>query len=221
MIRVLAFLVRRPDLSRDAFRAHYEGVHVPTALPLLAGVSRYVRHHVREELHGRPGFDCMTALEYRDLAAMDRLRARLEGPEGEAVRSDELRFMDKPRNAFFPVEAVRGSGAARAAPAPAELLVCVSRPAGAAPEAFRARFAEECLPALRAALGRPAACRPQWASAGPTRGEGYDAVVELGAAGADAIPAWAAELEGSGARVVAVRVSAHATALPPSSDGGA
>jgi len=219
VIRVLAFLVRRPDLSRDAFRAHYEEVHVPTALPLLEGVRRYVRHHVREELHGRPGFDCMTALEYPDLAAMQRLQARLAGPEGEAVRSDELRFMDKPRNAFFPVEPACGSEVEDSAPAPAETLVCVSRPAGVAPEAFRARFAEESLPALRAALALPSACRPLWASAGPTRGAGYDAVVELGAAGADAIAAWAAELEGSRARVVAVRVSAHATAMPPSGGG--
>jgi len=90
VIRVLSFLVRRPDLSRDAFRAHYEEIHVPTALPLLEGVTHYVRHHVREEIHASPGFECMTVLEYRDEAAIRALRARLAGPEGEAVLSDEL-----------------------------------------------------------------------------------------------------------------------------------
>ena len=218
MIRVLAFLVRRPGLSREAFREYYEGTHVPTALPLLAGVTHYVRHHLREELHGRPGFDCMTAVEYPAAAAMDALLARLDGPEGEPVRRDELRFMDKPANAYVAVETEPGFEGGR--PAPAEILVCVSRPAAAAQDAFRAQFARDALPALRAAL-RPSWCRAQWARAGPARGASFDAVVQLGAAGAGGISAWARDVEAAGARVVAARITAHATAVPsPPGAGG-
>ena len=218
MIRVLAFLVRRPGLSREAFREYYEGTHVPTALPLLGGVTHYVRHHLREELHGRPGFDCMTAVEYPAVAAMDALLARLDGPEGEPVRSDELRFMDKPANAYVAVETERGFEEER--PAPAEILVCVGRPVAAAPEAFRAQLARDALPALRAAL-RPSWCRAQWACAGPARGASFDAVIQLGAAGAAGIGAWARDVESAGACVVAVRVTSHATAVPaPPGAGG-
>ena len=82
MIRVLAFMVRRPDLTRDQFRDHYERTHVPTALPILAGTTHYVRHHIREELFGRPNFDCMSAFEYRDAAAMHAVFAKSEGAGG-------------------------------------------------------------------------------------------------------------------------------------------
>ena len=101
MIRVLAFMVRRKDLTRDAFRDHYERTHVPTALPILTGTAHYVRHHIREELFGTPAFDCMTAFEYPDAPTMLGVFAKSEGPEGAAVRADEQRFMDKPANFFF------------------------------------------------------------------------------------------------------------------------
>jgi hypothetical protein len=217
VIRVLAFLVRRPDLTRDAFRAYYEATHVPTALPLLAGVTHYVRHHLREELHGRPDFDCMTAVEYPDAAAMEALLVRLEGPEGEVVRSDELRFMDKPANTFGAVETEPGCATGPGAREAAEVLVCVNRPAAASPEAFRSRFAEAWLPALRDAVA-PSWWRAQWLGAGPARGAArFDAVIQLGGARGAAIGAWSRELEATGARVVVATVTAHATPLPHTS----
>ena len=97
MIRVLAFIRRLPGVSRDAFRTHYEEIHVPIALPLLTGTSGYVRHHVREELYGRADFDCMTRFEYPDPATVRAVFERTEGPQAEAIRHDERGFMDKPR----------------------------------------------------------------------------------------------------------------------------
>ena len=41
MIRVLALIVRRADITRDAFREHYETVHAPLATPELGGIPHH------------------------------------------------------------------------------------------------------------------------------------------------------------------------------------
>lgn len=121
MIRVLALLVRRPDLSREAFRDHYERTHAPLALPLLGdGVRHYLRNHVVPGLDAeRCPFDVLSEFGYADGPAMKGVFARLTAPdaEAEAVRADELRFLDKPRNTFFRIERV-GAAADGAADAP-------------------------------------------------------------------------------------------------------
>jgi hypothetical protein len=212
VIRVLAFIKRRPDVSRDAFRAHYEGVHVPTALPLLAGTAAYVRHHLREELHGVPEFDCMTAFDYPDPALLGAVLARVEGPGGAAVRADELSFMDTAANFFFAVE--EDSAWPGAAPAAAaELVVCVRRPASESESGFRERFAQEGVPALLGSVEGAHWSRPQWPRAGGGQPARFDAVVQLGATGPGELADWARAWEARGARVVAARVSAHATEM--------
>jgi hypothetical protein len=214
VIRVLAFIRRLPGVSRDAFRAHYEEIHVPTALPTLGGITAYVRHHVREEIHGAPGFDCMTQFDYRDGAAVRDAFARIEGPQGDAIRRDELSFMDKPANVFFAVEEGPGWEVEPAGAEPARLLICVRKPATEDTARFRARFLEKFLPALRAAVEDARWCRPKWALPGVAQGSGFDAVIEIGAAGAGALAEWARALETEGALVIAVRVSVHATPMP-------
>lgn len=105
MIQTVALIKRLPQLDREAFRAHYERSHVPLALPLLEGLARYVRYHVEADLFGDPSFDVISAFWYRDQEAVDRIFELLEGDHGAAIRADELRFMDKPANRFFPVSA--------------------------------------------------------------------------------------------------------------------
>ena len=214
MIRVLAFIRRLPGVSRDAFRSHYEEIHVATALPSLGGIVGYVRHHVREEIFGAPGFDCMTRFDYRDGDAVRDALARIEGPQGDAIRRDELTFMDKPAIVFFPVEEGPACRAAEADAERARLLVCVRRVQSEEPARFRARFVEQGLPALRSAVLGACWCRTQWALPGAAPAAGFDAVTEIGAAGAGALAPWARALEAEGARVIAVRVSVHETRMP-------
>ena len=103
-MKTLALIVRRPDHSREAFRKHYEEIHSPLAMrTIMEGTTRYVKHHLRDELYGAPDFDVVSAFEYRDGEAAAALFARSEGPEGARIRADELSFMDKPRNSFFVV----------------------------------------------------------------------------------------------------------------------
>jgi hypothetical protein len=211
MIRVLAFMVRRPDLTRDQFRDHYERTHVPTALPILAGTTHYVRHHIRDELFGKPNFDCMTAFEYRDAAAMRAVFAKSEGAGGERVRADELRFMDKPANFFFGVDEADGWGDAPPSEGLMTLLVCVRRAAAASPADARARFASVQLPALRAAIGGAPWGRVAYARAGSPREKSFDAVVLCSASGAGDLLVWCRAAAGEGADVLALRVTSHAT----------
>ena len=212
-MRVLAFIVRRPDLTRDVFREHYEQIHVPTALPFLGEIASYVRHHVREELHGAAPFDCMTAFDYRDEAAVQAVLKRIQSPEADGLRRDELTFMDVPKNHFFPV---RDASPWRGSPAPeaaASLLACVRRPAEEKFPAFCERFVAEALPALETAVARPSWLRLQFARGGSGPGAAFDAVAQVGAQAPGGLAGWARALEASGAAVIAARVSAHSTPM--------
>ena len=121
MIRTLAPIARRPDLSREAFRRHYEQVHVPLALPLLAGIAHYVRNHVIASLSGpEPGFDVLSEFGYGDPVALERVVSDLASERGDPIRRDEARFMDRDRNSFFLI-APRNLTTARREP-PAEAI---------------------------------------------------------------------------------------------------
>ena len=110
-MRTLALIARHPDLDRESFRGHYEQTHVPLALPLLEGLTRYVRNHVVSSLFGKsPTFDVLTEFSYRDPDAFQSVLARLSGPQGEVIAEDENRFMDKPKNVFFGVDKRAGEG---------------------------------------------------------------------------------------------------------------
>jgi uncharacterized protein (TIGR02118 family) len=215
-VKTLALIVRKPGLSRDAFREHYEQRHAPLALPLMSGLVRYVRHHVREELHGAAGFDVMTAFAYRDRTALDGVIARLASPAGDAVLRDELTFMDKPRNRFFAVREAAESGA-RDRAAERDCIALVKRAPGQAASAFAAVFAARALPALLGTL--PGSHWSLHHEALASFGEPpYDAVVQLHA-GADSdasLAAWCVTREREGERIALVRVSEHETPLPSS-----
>jgi hypothetical protein len=214
-MRVLAFIVRRPDVSRDAFRAHYEDVHVPTALPFLGGITAYVRHHIREELYGAATFDCMTAFDYRDEAAVQAVLKRVESPQAAVLRRDELTFMDVPRNHYFAVRDASPWQRPAAPEAAVHLLACVRRPPAEKVQAFCERFLVEALPALETAVDRPDWLRLQFALGGSGPGAAFDAVAQIGARGAGGLAGWARALEASGASVVTARVTAHATPMAP------
>jgi EthD domain-containing protein len=210
MIRVHAFMVRLPSVSRDEFRDHYEEIHVPTALPILGGTQTYVRHHVREELHGAAPFDCMTLFEYPDPATIAAVFARVAGPEAAAVHADEDTFMSVATSFYFPVDA---GPAWQASPQRVEsetALVCARRAAGEGLEDFRKRFASDALPRVRSALSDPVWLRVFWPQAPDAR---YDANVLAGAGRVAGLAQAARELERDGGEVVVVRVSVHATKM--------
>jgi uncharacterized protein (TIGR02118 family) len=104
VIKTIALIARRSDLTQDAFKHHYESEHVRLAVPLLPALRKYVRNHRVDGDMGHGIFDCMTEFWYPDPAELSSIVARLDGPEGREIRDDELRFMDKARNLFFLAE---------------------------------------------------------------------------------------------------------------------
>jgi len=210
MIRVHAFMVRLPSVSRDEFREHYEEIHVPTALPILGGTRTYVRHHVREELHGKPPFDCMTLFEYPDAATVAAVFARVAGPEAATVHADEDTFMHVPSNFYFPVEPGPAWQAAPEREAREVALVCARRARHEDAKRFRERFASSALAQVRSALEDPAWIRTHWPQTHDAR---YDATLLVGAGRMGGLAQAARELERDGGEVVALRVSVHATEM--------
>jgi hypothetical protein len=210
MVRVHAFMVRLPSVSRDEFREHYEEIHVPTAMPILGGTQTYVRHHVCEELHGKPPFDCMTLFEYPDAATVAAVFARVAGPEAAAVHADEDTFMHVPSNFYFPVETGPAWQAPREREAREIALVCARRARHEQLSSFRERFAAEALPRLRSASSDPAWLRAYWPRSPDAR---YDANLLVGASRVSGLAQAARELERDGGEVLALRVSVHSTEM--------
>ena len=210
MIRVHAFMVRLPSVSRDEFRDHYEQIHVPTALPILGGTQTYVRHHVREELHGTPPFDCMTLFVYPDPATIAAVFARVAGPEAAAVHADEDTFMSVATSFYFPVDAGPAWQATPERAARELALVCLRKPPGEDSARFREHVASRALPRLRSALADPAWQSVWWPQAPDAR---YDANLLVGADRVAGLAQAARELEREGGEVVAVRVSVHETRM--------
>ena len=212
-MKTLALIARRRDIDRAEFRDHYEEIHAPLAVrTLLAGTTRYVRHHLREELFGRPAFDVVTAFWYRDAAAAAEIMRRTGTPAGEAIRRDELTFMDKPANTFFAVteRVVRGAedrGAGLAA------LVLVRWEAGHDTAQLVERYEKDAVPALLDAARAPAWCLQNRALRFGPNEPAFDVVTQVHAAGDAGLAKWAQELAATGASVVLATVTEHESAL--------
>lgn len=89
MIKTVAFMPRRPDLDRAAFRAYYETRHAPLALRHFR-FARYVRNHLADGQ--QPGFDCYSEFWHRDFA---HTRAQMAGAAGAIMLADEANFLDR------------------------------------------------------------------------------------------------------------------------------
>ena len=215
-MKSLALIKRRPDLSRDAFRDHYEDTHAPLAIAtVLDGTTRYVRSHLREVLYGEPAFDVVTAFWYADLEAALEVGRRLESPVGEAILADELTFMDKPANRVLPVSEHPVLGD-ESAPADLRAVALAGAPAGEAGEDFVARYEADWLPRLQAGLRAPRWCLQNRGLALGPEPPVFDAVTQLHADGDAGLADWAAALSAEGARVVVARVEERESPLPTS-----
>ena len=110
MLKTFALIARRPDLTREAFREHYEEIHSPLALPLFEGLDRYVKYHLERDLVGHADFDVISTFWYESAERAIASQQRFDGPEGEPIKRDEATFMDQPPR---PHPAGRGGDADR------------------------------------------------------------------------------------------------------------
>jgi hypothetical protein len=212
-MKTLALIARRRDIDRAEFRDHYEEIHAPLAVrTLLEGTRRYVRHHLRDELFGRPAFDVVTAFWYRDAAAAVAIMRRTETPAGEPIRRDELTFMDKPANTFFAVTEHELHGKEDRAAGLAAVALA-RRPVGQDLAHFVERYENDSVPALLEAVRAPVWCLQNRAVRFDSADPAFDVVTQIHAAADDGLEGWARSLAATGASVVVATVSEHESAL--------
>ena len=81
MTKLMVFLTKRADLSREEFRRYWREVHGPLGAK-MPGVRRYVQNHGIAD--GAP-FDGVAEMWFDDMAA---LQAAFASPEGAAAAAD-------------------------------------------------------------------------------------------------------------------------------------
>jgi uncharacterized protein (TIGR02118 family) len=91
-MKTIGLMPKRQDISRAAFRDHYENRHAPLALGKFP-FDKYVRNHVVVSDPDPIGFDCFSEFWVENVAEIYRIMA---GPIGDIMREDELRFTDQP-----------------------------------------------------------------------------------------------------------------------------
>jgi len=111
MIKIVALLKRRDDVSLGEFCDYYEHHHAPlfqrSIAPHVANVIvRYVQNHALQLGSGatEPAYDCVTEIGFEDLAGMRVWSEWYLGDDGKVLRDDEERFMDPRRRVVIVTE---------------------------------------------------------------------------------------------------------------------
>jgi uncharacterized protein (TIGR02118 family) len=92
-VKIVCFVKRRPDLSRDAYSTHWRERHGPLALARQPGFWHYVQNHVVDRLTDEtPDFDGIGELHFRNAAAVQD--GMFDSEEGaRLIWEDTERFM--------------------------------------------------------------------------------------------------------------------------------
>ena len=123
MIKLCYCLVRRPELSREAFQDYWRNQHAPlvrAAAPALA-IKRYVQSHsVSEPVlqaaaaargipvgDGAQAFDGIAELWFESIESLSAASATEEGRKHAMILlADEAKFIDLPRSRLFGVREI-------------------------------------------------------------------------------------------------------------------
>ena len=106
MPKLILFVKRKPGLTHEQFRAHYESTHAPLARRVLPWLDRYTRNFLTPfPGQPEPPYDCVTEFWFKDEAALrasiewTRFRVRDAGCASKATRR--------------PMSGLRSSGSSR------------------------------------------------------------------------------------------------------------
>lgn len=104
MLKVMAFLVKRPGISSEELVDYYENRHVPMILSLAPPPARYARNYIRPGATTGPRdeVDIVTELEFADAGAYQAWVAVMYAP-GSGVAEDEARFLDRSKTRSYTV----------------------------------------------------------------------------------------------------------------------
>lgn len=111
MIKIVALIKRRPDVSLDDFCRYYEQQHAPLFMRVIPpDVAEAIKHYVQNhavrlgQSTTDPPYDCVTEMGFDDLAGMQRWTNWYLGEGGKVLRDDEERFMDTGRRVVVVTE---------------------------------------------------------------------------------------------------------------------
>jgi uncharacterized protein (TIGR02118 family) len=110
MVKAIALLKRKPSLSLEQFRKHYEEVHAPLAKRVFPFIRKYVRNYVTTMPFSsgdkEPEFDCITEEWFDDMKGFHAMMDIWMSETGRAIREDEREFLDRSRIVYLIVEEV-------------------------------------------------------------------------------------------------------------------
>ena len=103
MLKFMVVVYRRPDLTPEKFRRHFEEVHGPLAKK-LPGLRKYVQNYASpDSSRESPGWDAIVELYFDDRVAME---AAWDSPQGAASDADLPKFADMTRTTWSVVEEI-------------------------------------------------------------------------------------------------------------------
>ena len=101
MIKLVALIKRRHDLTLEEFRSYYEFQHAPLfAKSIPKEVSDVITHYVQNhairlgDSITDAAYDCVTEIGFSDVAGLLRWSDWYLGDDGKVLRDDERNFMD-------------------------------------------------------------------------------------------------------------------------------
>lgn len=113
MIKVISLVKRRPDMTVEQFRAHYEAQHARAGQAVFPGRAvRYFRRYFQPIEHPtdgspkiEPEFDAIMELWFENEAAMkETLGLFVDSPLGDYIVEDEKGLFDRSKIRMFIVE---------------------------------------------------------------------------------------------------------------------
>ncbi len=109
MIKLIALIKRRSELTLEEFCTYYEHQHAPlfwASLPpeVDAAIKHYSQDHAVRLGSTEPDYDCVTEFHFDDLAGLRKWSDWYLGPGGQALRDDEQHFMDTSRRVVIVTE---------------------------------------------------------------------------------------------------------------------
>ena len=98
LIKALAFIHRKIDISAEDFKEYYETTHAPLANSLLS-LEVYERNYIIQTKN--PKFNTLGSIsifKYQSTEALEIIGQEMSSSKGDNLRKDELNFMDVSRN---------------------------------------------------------------------------------------------------------------------------
>lgn len=96
MIKWVLLVRRKPGITPEQFRDHYENTHAPLAMRLLPGVRRYVRNYLLPTPHmPDPPYDAVTEFWFDSAQDAQAARDWYAADTEQTLQNDEMTFMDR------------------------------------------------------------------------------------------------------------------------------